>query len=332
MTITTTYKITAVGVIAALLLALVAPAWQAYAQTTNNTAGQALEIGPPVLNLTGDPGQTINATISLRDISSTSLIVKGQFNDFIANGEDGTPKILIEEGEISPYSFKSWVAPLPALVLKSKEVKNLPITIYVPDDAAPGGYYGIVRFTATPPELEGTGVSLSASLGALILLRINGEAQELLSVEEFSASHDGKTGSLFEFAPILFTERIKNEGNVHERPAGIVTVKDMFGKVVATLGVNQPPKDILPGSIRKFESSLDSTNIGDKVLFGLYTAELSLTYGADKQTITDKLSFWVIPYTLIAVIIISLIGGFFLLRFFIRRYNRHIIKKSQKRR
>jgi hypothetical protein len=309
------------------LVSLITP--RVGAQSATNTGGQALEIGPPVLNLSGDPGQTIKATISLRDISSTSLIVKGQFNDFVAGGEDGTPKILLDDAEASPYSFKSWVSPLPNLTLKTKELKNLPITITIPTNASPGGYYGVVRFTATPPELEDTGVSLSASLGALILLKVNGEANESLAVEEFSASHDGRTGSLFEAAPILFTERIKNTGNIHEQPTGLVTVKDMFGNLVATLGVNQPPSNILPGSIRKFESSLDSTNIGNKILFGLYTAELSINYGADKQVVTSKLSFWVIPYTLIIVGIVVLVGGFIALRYFVKRYNRHIIKKSQ---
>lgn len=314
--------------IATLMVSTVLPSLPVAAQAATN--GQALEIGPPVLNLTANPGETIKATISLRDISSGSLLVKGTLNDFVAGGEDGTPKILLGADETSPYSFKEWVSPLPNLTLKPKEIKNLTLTINVPKDASPGGYYGVVRFTGTPPELEGTGVSLAASLGSLILLRINGEAKEGLAIEEFTASHDGKTGTLFEFAPIVFTERIKNTGNVHEEPAGVVTVKDMFGNVVATLGVNQPPRDVLPQSIRKFESSLDSTNIGDKVLFGLYTAELSVNYGPDTPAVTSTISFWVIPYTLIGIGIVALVAGFFGLRFLIRRYNQSIIKRAQK--
>jgi len=295
-----------------------------------NTSGQALEIGPPVLNISANPGEAIHTKISLRDISSGSLVVQGQVNDFVANGEDGTPKILLEEGETSPYSFKNWVTPLPRLTLKSKELKNLPITINVPGNASPGGYYGVIRFTATPPELEGTGVSLSASLGALVLLKVNGDAKESLSIEEFSVTSKGKTSPIFESAPLEFIERLHNTGNIHQRPSGVVTITDMFGNTVATLGVNQPPRDILPQSIRKFTSSLDSTNIGNKVLFGLYKAELSVTYGSTNKIIKSNLSFWVIPYTLIGLGIAVLIIGFFALRFLMRRYNRHIIAKAKK--
>lgn len=299
------------------------------AQDANN-AGQALEIGPPVINISANPGQTVTTDISIRDISSSSLVVRSEFNDFIAGGEDGTPKILLEEDETSPYSFKNWLTPLPVLTLQPREVQTLPITFTVPENASPGGYYGVVRFTGTPPELEGTGVSLSASLGSLILLTVNGEAKEELSIEEFSVNKEGRGGWLFEAAPLTFVQRLKNTGNIHEEPGGLVTVKDMFGNVVATLPINQPPRDILPQSIRKFEVPLDKTVIGDKVLFGKYTADLTVTYGADNQAITSSITFWVIPYTLIGIILIALVGGFIALRFLIKRYNRHIINKSRR--
>ncbi len=56
-------------------------------------------------------------------------------------------------------------------------MKNLPITINVPANASPGGYYGVIRFTATPGKLDQSGVALSASLGALDFIRVNGDAK-----------------------------------------------------------------------------------------------------------------------------------------------------------
>lgn len=329
MRIPTTLAITIVS-LSAIIVGLIYVVPKASAQSATNS-GQALEIGPPVVNLSADPGTTVKATISLRDISSTNLFVTSSFNDFIAGGEDGTPKILLDDETTSAYSLKSWVAPISTLTLKPREIKTVTITINVPQNASPGGYYGVVRFTGTPPDLEGAGVSLSASLGSLILLKVNGDAKEELGVEEFYASHDGRKGTLFEAAPIDFTERLKNTGNIQEQPSGLVTVKDMFNNVVATLPINQPPRDILPDSIRKFDQPLDETVIGNKILFGLYHADLSVTYGANKQTITSSLTFWVIPYTLIAIIVAALVVGFIALRFAIKRYNRHIITKAKGR-
>lgn len=332
--VTTTIQRASLWVSLAILLAAIfLPIHSASAQNRPTPpaqpgTGQALEIAPPVINLTADPGQTIRTQISLRDISSGKLLVRGQVNDFVAAGEDGTPKILLEDSESSPYSLKTWIAPLPELTLEPRQIRNLPVVINVPANAAPGGYYGVVRFTATPPELEGTGVSLSASLGSLILVRVNGAVNEKLTVEEFSVAKNGKPGSLFESAPLQFIERIRNSGNIHEQPAGQVTITDMFGKKVAAVNVNLPPRNVLPDSIRKFEQPLDKTVIGNKRLFGKYTAELNLTYGSNKQTVSQSLTFWVIPYKLIAILIIVLVGGFFLLRFMLRRYNRRIISKA----
>lgn len=297
--------------------------------TTSPAAGQALEIAPPVLNISANPGQTVTTQIKLRDVSTSKLLVKSQVNDFVAAGEDGTPKLLLDNNEPNPYSLKGWIDPLPDMLMEPREVKDLPVVIRVPANAAPGGYYGVVRFTATPPELEDTGVSLSASLGSLLLLRVNGAAKEGLEITEFSMNSGGKATTLFEATPITFVERLKNTGNIHEQPAGQITVTDMFGNKIGLVNVNLPPRNILPASIRKFEQKLDHTIIGNKMLFGRYTANLVVTYGSNKQTVTKSLVFWVIPWRLIATVIVGLIVAFFLLRFTIKRYNQSIIDRSR---
>jgi hypothetical protein len=302
--------------------------YRAHAVTATPT-GQALELGPPVLNLSGNPGDTITANVMIRDVTAGSLIVTNQVNDFVASGEDGTPKILLDSSTPDPYSLKDWISPLPQLLLKTHELHTQVITIAIPKNASPGGYYGVVRFTGVPPDIKSSGVSLSASIGSLILLTVKGDAKENLSVAQFYADDKDKPGTLFETAPITFVARIKNDGNIHEQPAGLVTVKDMFNNVVATLGVNQPPRDILPGSIRKFTTSIDSTNIGNKILFGLYHARLDLKYGTKGETISSDITFWVIPYRIVGFIIAGLIAGFFILRALIKRYNRAIIARAK---
>lgn len=304
----------------------------AHAATDPALAGQALEIAPPVLNLRGDPGASVRGTINLRDVSPNALVVTNEINDFTAQGEEGIPKLLLDEGESSPYSMKTWFRPIGQLTLKPKEIREMPFTIDIPASAAPGGYYAVIRFSASAPDIDSSGVSLAASIGALVFLRVNGDAQEKLSVVGFNTvTKDNKPRSLFEGTPINFAVRVKNEGNVHEQPAGRIMITDMFGKTTAGINVNLPPRNVLPGSIRRFETPLDKTVIGNKMLFGRYTAELTLTYGTNKQTITKKTSFWVIPYTLIVGVIVALVALFFIFRTMIKRYNRAVVRKAQKR-
>jgi hypothetical protein len=314
-----------------LLTAVMAVLASTVPKDASAATGQALEIAPPVVNLSANPGQTITTQISLRDISSSKLVVSNQINDFVASGEDGTPKILLDETEPNPYSMKAWIAPLAQFTLAPKQIQKINVAIHVPANASPGGYYSVLRFTGTPPELDGTGVSLSASLGSLVLLRVNGEAKEQLSVQELSVNNGGKSGSLFESTPLNFVERIKNSGNLHEQPAGQVVITDMFSKEVAAVNVNLPPRNILPNSIRKFEQPLDGSVLGNKILFGKYTAKLTLNYGASKKTTTSEITFWIIPYKLIGGAILLLVIGFFGLRALIKRYNRHIISKAKTR-
>lgn len=300
----------------------------AYAATKQPETGQALEIAPPVLNVRGNPGQSVKGTINLRDVSPTALVVTNQVNDFTAQGEEGIPKLLLDEGESSPYSMKTWFRPIGQLTLKSKEIQGLPFTIDIPKTAAPGGYYAVIRFSGRPAGIDTSGVSLSASVGALIFLRVNGDAYEKLSIAGFNAvSKQNEPKTLLEGTPITFAVRIKNEGNVHEQPAGRIVITDMFGKPVAGLNVNLPPRNVLPGTIRRFESHLDKTVIGNKMLFGMYHASLSVT-DAKGQTITDKLTFWVIPWKLMLIGAFVLVAGFLMLRRMIRGYNQAIIRKA----
>lgn len=314
------------------LAALLLNAGGAKVSAQNNDVGQALEIAPPLINMSVDPGETLTTSVKLRSISNGQLLVTSQVNDFVASGEDGTPKIITEDSEEkdepNPYSIKGWVDPLQELLMEPREVHDLKVTIRVPQNASPGGYFGVVRFTAVPPELEGTGVSLSASLGTLMLIRVNGDAKESLEVEEFYAAKEGERGSLFESTPVQFVQRLKNTGNIHLMPRGHIAVKDMFGNKVAGVNINLPPGNVLPSSIRKFEQTLDKSQLGDKKLFGRYTADLTVTYGDDEQTVTSKLVFWVVPWRLIIGAVVALIAGFFIFRHLIRRYNRRVIQKA----
>ena len=319
-----------------LLILLFASSAHAVDATSTSTSGQALEISPPVITLTVDPGQTVNTQINIRDISTTKLIVKGQVNDFVAAGEDGTPKLLLDDSEDrdNPYSMKTWIAPINSLTLNPKEIKKLQITINVPTNASPGGYYATVRFTATAPDLDSSGVALSASLGSLILIKVNGDVKEDMNVAEVGASltQGGKNNILFESTPIYFFERIKNNGNIHEQPTGQMTITDMFGKKVAVVNVNLQTKNVLPNSIRRFEQTLDSSVIGNKILFGKYDAKLKMTYGSNDKVLTSNFSFWVIPYRLIGIIILILVVGFLAIRFALKRYSARIIKQAHRSR
>lgn len=293
--------------------------------------GQALSISPPVLELNADPGQTVVASIKLTNISSGELLIKNQVNDFGAKNETGEPNIIFEETEGTSYSLKNWITAPPPFKIASKETKVVDFPIKVPANAEPGGHYAVVRFTGQAPELEDTGVALSASLGSLVLLKVSGETKEQASITEFfSAGSDYSKTSFFEYPPINFVERIHNDGNVHINPYGTVEIFDIFNRKVGSAQVNgdpaelkNKPRAILPNSTRRFEQTFNSS-----WMIGPYTAKLKLNYGKDNQSVlAATTSFWVIPYKQILLAILLLILLILLIRFINRRYKQRIIKK-----
>lgn len=316
---------------------LLMPAQLLAATAANSAAsGQGLEISPPVVELQADPGQTVTTSISIRNVTKGPLIVKAKTDDFGAGADEtGQPQLLLDTDGQSRFSLKYWVGAVADLTLAAGELKKNQVTIKVPKNAEPGGHFGVVRFTAVPPDLEGTGVALSASVGTLVLVRVSGSISDKLALEEFSTgrikgefqdvgSVTTKT-SFFEYGPVGFVVRLKNEGSVHEKPKGNIVVKNMFGKQVADIEVNGKGGNVLPDSVRRFEQQLAS-----KQLFGRYTAKLELSYASD-QKLTSTKTFWVIPYTLIILGLIGLVALVFVLRLAIKRYNQHIINQARRR-
>lgn len=286
----------------------------------NSGSGQGLEIAPPLLSLTADRGQVLHSEMRLRNVTTQTLVVQAQYNDFVAGGEEGQPKLLLKGNEQSPYSIKDWLSTIEALTLAPQEQRTIDVTVTVPKNAAPGGHYGVIRFTGAAPETDQTTVSLSASVGTLMLVTVSGNVKEAAQIAEIYTSQNGKKRSMFEYGPVTISTRVQNTGNVHFQPTGTVTVTNMFGKRVSNFQLNQTKGNVLPQSTRRFDVTLNK-----KLLFGRYKVMADVVYGKDNTIISKSMSFWVIPYKLIAICLAVLA----LLIFLIRRYNRLIVKKAQ---
>jgi hypothetical protein len=303
--------------------------------------GQAFSISPPLIELQGDPGQRLTTSIKFTNVSDEELLIKTQLNDFGPKNETGEPNIIFDDVENADYSLRQWVNSPAPFKIKAHEAKTVEFPITIPNNAEPGGHYAVIRFTGTAPELEESGVALTASIGTLVFLQVSGAIEEKASVEEFFSATakyvkakktfvaDSK-GAWFKQGPIQFVERIENEGNVHIKPTGTIKVKNIFGRQVTELRINgnpndpnNVPKSILPQSIRRFEQTLDR-----KWMFGRYTATVNVAYGQGQQPLQTTMTFWVIPYELILIVLIVGVGLFFLLKWAIRRYNAHIIRKA----
>ncbi len=322
-------KLTSLFLAVILAELLFAPAMQAA-----DNSGQGLELSPPVIELQADPGQVVKGSLKLRNITKADLIAKPRIDDFGAKGEDGQPQILLDETEATRYSLKYWVTTIQSLRLAPGKIEDIGFTITVPKNAEPGGHFGVIRFTAQPPDLEGTGVALSASIGALVLLRVSGPITEQASLLDFQSGSKSRQGTFlpstfFEYGPITFNERIRNSGSVHVKPTGTIDIYNLFNRKVDSIAVNSAAGgNILPDSVRRFDQEWKKT-----WLFGPYRARLNLTYGSAATALATKdIVFWVLPWRVILIILLGLLVLFFALRIAIKRYNDYIIRQATRSR
>ncbi len=304
----------------ALLVTLFSIGPAAYAQTQKS--GQGLEISPPTVEVSTDPGKQVTFNIRVSNVTKDPLVVTTTIDDFVAQGEDGQAKLLIDSHDPNPYSVKGWGPAPEKITLIKDEAKTIPIVLTVPKDASPGGHYGVARFTGVPPGLEGTGVGLSASIGTLMLVNVSGNAQTSAKFVEFSANVNGKKGTFFEKGPVGFIERIQNTGNVHFKPIGTVRVTDWRGKEVQVLSVNPTGGNVLPNSIRKFSQTMDSK----KHLFGKYKADANVQYAG--KNLHGVITFWVIPFKTIAIVVAALILLFIIIRTLLRWHTARAINRE----
>lgn len=166
----------------------------------------------------------------------------------------------------------------------------------MPKNAEPGGHFGSIVFTTVPSkDLNGSGASLSQEVASLILFKIPGDTKEQAVLESFTTDKQ-----FYEFGPVTFETRVRNESKVHIAPAGSIVIKGWFGqRFIAPLEM----RNVLPDSVRKIPTTLKN-----KFLFGKFTATLIATYGTKGQQLYSSTDFSAFPVRYgIAVLVILII-------------------------
>lgn len=69
----------------------------------------------------------------------------------------------------------------------------------------------------------------------------------------------------------------------------------MFGNTVGLVNINlEKRKTSCRAVFVDLRHRFDKAVIGDRMLFGRYTADLTVTYGTDSK-VTETVAFWVVP-------------------------------------
>lgn len=301
---------------------LSASALPVYAQDNAFT----LTVAPPLFQLALQPGEAWKSGIQVVNVNPYDITVYAEPVLFRPRGDDGQPEFYVPDAgtETSDtQTLAGWITvPQGAVTIPREQTFTLPLTITVPLDAPPGGHYAAVLIGTRPPEggTEGSALSVTSSIASLVFLRVAGNVVEHGRVREFSTEK-----SLYQDAEARFTLRFENQGNVHLRPQGDITIFNMFGKKRGYVPINQEGEgygSVLPGSTRKYAFNWKSdTGMWD---IGRYRAEATIGYGEEAKQFTHAIAyFYVLPILpLIEIMLgVGLLAWFLIwsLRVYIRR-------------
>jgi len=275
----------------------------------------ALTVSPVVFELSANPGDKLENFIKVTNPSTEPIAVEMQVKPFTGT-ETGEARV-IEEGDPA-YSLGQWLTlDEDDFVLRPQETKIVNFIISIPLKAEPGGRYASILATNKQASLDETGAVTVQKVGALVLLRVAGTIEYRARVKEFRTVNNAKEiadkrdQTVFEKPPARFLTRIANDGTVHFKPNGFITISNMFGKKAADLEF--PVRNVLPDGDRVFEVEWPEAKIGR------YTATLVLNYGDNNERLSATTTFTVFPWKIGLPIIIA---GVVLLWFLIARRSR----------
>jgi hypothetical protein len=299
------------------------------------------------------PGSSVSRDLRVQNSGSQTERLRTVVKTFTTNPNTG--EVVFSE-PTARDDFVKWISfDKPTFDAPPGEWQTVKMTIALPATAAFGYHFAVQFERATPvkPKPGTTGIEGAVAL----FVQLNAErpdASRKAEVVSFTANKKS-----YEFLPAEFTVKVKNTGNVHLAPFGNILIHR--GKTqVASLNVNSTGGYILPGSSRLFKASwsdgfpvyvtkVDSNgkpitdkqgkpertlkwNLGQasKLRFGHYKADLLLIYNDGQRDIpvTGSVSFWVIPwrviFLIIAIPVIPALLVYFLMRW---RFKKRIEKE-----
>lgn len=316
-------------------------------QAQQEQGGSGLSISPTRTELSLLPGASDVVTVSLRNITSGPIIAKVTIDDFEPDNETGEPRLIVDPDRKSKASISSFAKGVDDIRLEVGESKDIAIPVDVPPDAAPGGYYGAVRFQAIPvgedqDQGEGNQVSLTANVLSLVLIEVPGDIEQKVAVNFAKAFIDENSGSVFTRKPNFVGVEIDNQGNSFVKPFGRVVVKDMRGNEVFDYELNNsnPRSNVLPESTRVFKDRLmniekktvngeeSQDEISPITMPGRYSIEANVSYGNGGEVLTVTSTFWYLPpwFLIALVIVIALLVG--VVYYFYRKYATKSVKRK----
>ncbi|MEU7066311.1 DUF916 domain-containing protein [Streptomyces sp. NPDC046161] len=201
----------------------------------------------------GAAGSTVSDSVTILNSSDQELTFQVFAADAVNTPVGGAFALL--PVETRPKDLGAWIALPPqtahTVTVPPKGRKDVPFTVKVPEDAAPGDHVGgIVALNTAVEGVRQDGkvqVGVKRSVGARLYFRVAGPVAAGLSVEDVRVSRDAPLLPWLRSASAKVSYSLVNRGNVVVEPRVSVSAEGLFGRTV----LDRPARDLkltlLPG-------------------------------------------------------------------------------------
>lgn len=250
----------------------------------------------PVFDLQLDPGDVVQDLVSVSNYGETDLALEVYAQDAFTTDTGGLDA-LPSTGE--SVGAGAWIQVVGRVTVPARSRVDVPFTLRVPPDAAPGDYAAAIMASTTQPatDSEGGQVLVDRRVGSRVYLRVNGDLTPGLAANISSATFGGG-GSPVAMGDVEVTFRVSNHGNVRLGGTSVVTVVGPFGLQKVT--VDGPDvHELLPG-----ESFEGQVTVPGVAALGRIRAVVDIepvapaSAGSPYQlrTASDEMHLWAIPW------------------------------------
>jgi len=271
-------------------------------------------VGPGRTEVRINPGETVTRYITVANRIASGRAFSFSVED-MSGTADGSENVVLLGDQSGPYSLRDYISfPTEAVTLDLNTRATIPVTISMPPDAEPGGYYGAVLVSThevlTEDSATGARSPMIARVGTLFFITVPGAsdvAGELLDVSTTNQQVWYQSG------PVDINILFENKGSVHLNPYGEVRVTNMLGDEVGFVKLD--PWFVLPKSLRVREITWDR-----EFLLGRYNFTVQVNRGYEDIVDTRSFVIWVLPWKIVLGVFVAIFFVLFIIRFFFRTF------------
>jgi len=315
-----------------------------FAQQNNSVT---LRVQPPIFELDLQRGQTFQNKITIWNKSNIPIPLEAVVISFTASDESGRIQFGGDETDAKDW-FK---IEKPGVIVNPGFKREINFQISVPTNAKEQGYYEAILFKPklSPQYFKERETITVPQIGVLFLISVGKKGAANFEIVEFGISEEQRIKPLEKLARtvlvngsyIPFILRVKNNGNYHLKPSGILKIVGNNNRILGEVDIEETT--ILPGKIRQLSVNFKpdlSQNLynflpdfladflSQNFYWGKYKVFLELQ-GSGK--IEREISIWILPYNGIIILVLLV----FLILVIIRKYrkttdNRQLKTKNRK--